>query len=291
LTHKKGKTSMQVKVTIGTIAFMLMMIIFGYAALREPARLERYTEAEMARSIETGAHLFQQNCTNCHGENGLAQVCVDPATGEEIGCVGLPLSSNLLLCGDVSLRMDAMNWKGSKEAFIQSTIASGRPGTQMPTWSEQFGGPMRPDQVRNVANFVLNFETEELCSQPIITFDWAESVGDFLAEQEPGDAAHGKELFVSYGCSGCHGVPDEGTPASVGPDLTNIAEDGALRVEGQTAEQYIYTSVLHPNDFIAPECPNGPCTGPPSAMRQTYALDMGSSPQDLADILSYLLGE
>jgi mono/diheme cytochrome c family protein len=282
---------MQVKVTIGTIAFMLMMIIFGYAALREPARLERYTEAEVARSIETGAHLFNQNCANCHGENGLALECKDPSTGEEIGCIGLPLNNNMLLCGDVSPRMEALNWQGSKEAFIQSTIASGRPGTEMPTWSSEFGGAMRPDQVRNVANFVLNYETEELCSQPIITYDWQESVDDFLVEFPEGDAATGKELFVSYGCSGCHGIPDEGTPASVGPDLTNIAEDGALRVEGQTAEQYVYESILNPSAFIAPECPNGACTGPPSAMPSTFAARMGANPQDMADIIEYLLSE
>jgi mono/diheme cytochrome c family protein len=282
---------MQVKVTIGTIAFMLMMIIFGYAALREPARLERYTEAEVARSIETGAHLFNQNCANCHGENGLALDCKDPATGEEIGCIGLPLNNNMLLCGDVSLRMEAMNWQGSKEAFIQSTIASGRPGTEMPTWAADFGGAMRPDQVRDVSNFVLNFETEELCSQPIVMYEWQEGVDEFLAVHEPGDAAVGKELFTTYGCSGCHGIPDEGTPASVGPDLTNIAEDGALRVEGQTAQQYIYESILNPSAFIAPDCPNGPCTGPPSAMPSTFAARMGASPQDMADILTYLLGE
>jgi len=283
---------MQVKVTIGTIAFMLTMIVLGYAALREPARLERFTEAELGRSIETGAHLFQQNCANCHGENGLGLDCKDPATGEEIGCIGLPLNDNMLLCGgDVSPRMEAMNWAGTKEAFIQSTIASGRPGTEMPTWADQFGGSMRPDQVRNVSNFVLNFATDELCSQPIITYDWAESVDDFLAEFPEGDAVVGKELFVSYGCSGCHGIPDEGTLAAVGPDLANLAEDGALRVEGQTAEQYTYESILNPGTFIAPDCPNGPCTGPPSAMPATFAARMSSNPQDMTDMLEYLLGE
>ena len=282
---------MQVKVTIGTIAFMLMMIIFGYAALREPARLERFTEAELGRSIETGAHLYQQNCANCHGEQGLGLECKDPGTGEEIGCIGLPLNNNMLLCQDVSPRMEAMNWQGSKEAFIQSTIASGRPGTEMPTWSNQFGGAMRPDQVRNVANFVLNYATDEMCSKPIITFDWADNVDDFLIEFSEGDATTGKELFISYGCSGCHGIPDEGTPGAVGPNLDNIAEDGALRMEGQTAAQYTYESILDPGAFIAPDCPNAPCTGPPSAMPSTFEARMGENPQDMVDILEYLLGE
>ena len=33
---------MQIKIVIGTIAFMLTMMVFGYSALREPARLERF---------------------------------------------------------------------------------------------------------------------------------------------------------------------------------------------------------------------------------------------------------
>ncbi len=283
---------MQVKVTIGTIAFMLMMIIFGYAALREPTRLERYSEAELGRSIETGAELFNGNCTNCHGENGLAVDCKDPATGDEIGCIAPALNNYWLLCGDVTQRMEVLNWQGSKEAFIQSTIASGRPGTQMPTWSDQFGGAMRPDQVRNVANFVLNFETEELCAVAPSTYDWPETVDDFLAEHEPGDVDNGKELFVSYGCNGCHGVPNDSTTvATVGPELTGLADVAALREEGKTAEQYVYESILYPNDFIAPDCPNGPCTGPPSAMKQTFASDMAANTQDMADLLEYMLSE
>jgi len=266
------------------------MVIFGYSALREPTRLDQFTRAELGRSIETGATLFASNCSNCHGVSGKAEECYDLATGEQIGCQGLPLNYQPLLCGDTSDRMVAMNWQGTKQAFIQSTISSGRPGTVMPTWSEEFGGPMRPDQVRNLANFVLNWETEELCSGPVITFEWPETVEDFIAQFPEGDAANGKALFVTYGCSGCHGVPDEGVAAAVGPDLSNIAVTGATRVEGQTAEQYVYHSVLYPSDFIAPDCPTGPCSGPPSAMPANFPLRMATNPQDLRDILTYLLG-
>ncbi|MCA9872433.1 MAG: c-type cytochrome [Anaerolineales bacterium] len=282
---------MQVKVAIGTIALMITMVIFGYSALREPARLEQFTRAEMGRSIETGAELFASNCSNCHGVNGKAEECYDQGTGEQIGCQGLPLNYQPLLCGDTSDRMVAMNWQGTKHAFIQSTISSGRPGTVMPTWSDQFGGPMRPDQIRNLANFVLNWETEELCSGPVVTFEWPETVQDFVAQFPEGDAESGKALFVTYGCSGCHGVPDEGVPPAVGPDLSNISETGATRVEGQTAEQYVYHSILYPSDFIAPECPTGPCSGPPSAMPANFPQRMATNPQDLRDILTYLLGE
>ncbi|MBK8987011.1 MAG: cytochrome c [Chloroflexi bacterium] len=279
---------MQIKVAIGTIAFMLTMVIFGYAALREPTRLERFTLAEQGRSIETGAHLYQANCSNCHGVNGLAEECYDLGTGAQIGCIGLPLNYRALLCGDISDRMIALNWQGTKEAFIRSTISSGRAGTEMPTWSEQFGGPLRDDQVRNIVSYVLNYETVELCSGEVIRFEWPDSVDDLLVAFPDSSAENGKALFLSYGCTGCHGIPDEGVVAAVGPDMANIGEVAATRIEGKTALQYIYESILHPSDFIAPECPNGPCSGPPSAMPANFPDRMAVSPGDMVDIFAYL---
>jgi mono/diheme cytochrome c family protein len=279
---------MQVKVAIGTIALMLTMVVFGYAAIRETARMERFAAAEQGRSIERGAHLYDANCANCHGIDGRAEVCYDPSSGEQIGCIGLQLNNQALLCGDVSERMQIMNWDGTKQDYILSTVAAGRMGTQMVMWSEQFGGPLRQDQVRNVTNFVLNWETEELCSGEIIRFDWPDSVDDFLADYPDGDAASGKALYVTYGCSGCHGVPDEGIVAAVGPALENIEEVGATRITGMTATQYVYESILHPSDFITPDCPNGPCTGPPSAMPANFAGRMAPTPEHMTDLLTYL---
>lgn len=283
---------MQVKVVIGTVAFMLTMMIMGFAALREPARLEEFSLAFEGRSIESGARIYDGNCSTCHGVNGRGEVCYD-AGGNQIGCRGLPLNYAPLLCGDSSdrtARMNALNWASTKESFIESVVAAGRAGTAMPVWSNQFGGPMREDEIRNIVAYVLNWESEELCSAPIVTFNWPATVEGFHEEFPTGDAANGEALFVSYGCSGCHGSPDGSIPAAVGPDLSNIAVDGATRVEGYSAEMYIYESILDPNAFIAPDCPTGPCLGPPSAMLANFGERMAENPQDMADILAYLLG-
>jgi mono/diheme cytochrome c family protein len=270
---------------------MISMMVLGYAALREPGRLERYTGARQGRQIEAGADLFSASCATCHGVNGKAEECYDASTGEPIGCIGLPLNYAPLLCGEPSLRMEAMNWQGPKFSFIQATIASGRYGTQMPTWSDEFGGPLRSDQIVDLTQYVLNWETEELCSQPLIVYDWQETVDEFKAAFPEGDAARGEELFLSYGCTGCHGNLEDETSALVGPFLGNIAETGAERIDGYTAPDYVYESVLDPNAFISPDCPTGPCIGPPSAMPGNFALRMGENPQDLADLMTFLLGE
>jgi mono/diheme cytochrome c family protein len=275
---------MQVKVIIGTIAFMLVMIILGVIALFEPARLQETTEAFTGRQVEKGAALFKDSCVECHGTEGKAQDCVT-AAGEEKACVGLPLNHIPLLCGDPSERMVQMGWTGSKEAFIRQTIAAGRPPTLMPTWSQEYGGPMEDYQIDEVVAYVLNWSADpDLCGEGVVVeaVEWPES----WEELPEGDASAGEEAYLTNGCNACHGIPDGSVPAAVGPDLSNIANDAVDRVDGMSAEQYIYESILDPNAFIAPECPNGPC-GEPSAMRLDYPNVL--SEQAMADLIAYYM--
>jgi mono/diheme cytochrome c family protein len=275
---------MQVKVAIGTVAFMLAMIILGVVALFEPARLEKTTEAYAGRQIEKGARIFNDNCSTCHGADGKAQSCVD-AAGAEIACVGLPLNSSALLCGDPSERMTQIGWKASKDALIRQTVSAGRPPTLMPTWSQKYGGPMEDYQIDEVVSYVLNWAADPaLCGEgaAVQAVQWPESWTDL----PPGDAAAGKDAFQANACFACHGQPDGSAPAVVGPNLSNIANDAATRIDGVEAQQYIYQSILDPNAFIAPECPNGPCNSP-SQMR----LDFGNvlSEQNMADLIAYYM--
>ena len=279
---------MQIKVVVGTIAFMLTMMVLGYATLREPARLEEFTRAEVGRSIEFGAELFAGNCSTCHGVNGLAQEC----PGED-SCVGLPLNDPGLVCGDVSARMKAMGWVGTKKAFIQTTISSGRVGYIMSAWLDEFGGSLRPDQVRNLTDYVLNFESEELCAIPVYEYEWETTYGEFSESFPDGDVDAGRDAYLTYGCNACHGLPeDDAVKAAVGPELAPVGIDGATQIDGYSAEEYIYESILDPSVFISPDCPNAACSGPPSAMTSNFALRMGGSeelPQDMQDLIVYLM--
>ncbi len=282
---------MQVKIVIGTIAFMLTMIIVGFAALQEESRLAEFTTARVGRQIESGAHLYESQCATCHGVNGKAEECYDAATGEQIGCQGIPINYGPLLCGDRSARMEILNWEGSKAGLISATIAAGRFGTAMPTWSQEYGGPLRPDQVEDLVQFVLNWETQELCAEPAFVYEWPGTIEDLMAEFAEGDAARGEELYLTYGCSGCHGNLEDPATASVGPWQGNLAEVAGMRIEGMSAAQYIYESILYPSAYIVEECPAGPC-GTPSAMESSnFIARMGETPekpQDLIDIMAYL---
>ena len=275
---------MQAKVIIGTIAFMLAMIILGLAVLLEPDRLKDWTAAYQGRQIENGAQLFKDSCAECHGVEGIAQNCAD-YSGEGKACVGLPLNHAPLLCGEPSQRMEQLAWSGSKEDFIRQTIAAGRPGTVMPTWSTEFGGSMEPHQIDQITQFVLNWGPD-LCEEDVIVEDveWPDSWEDLPA----GNAQAGVDGYLAQGCSGCHGVPE--SPAAnhlgTGPHLGDIATVAADRVPGVSAEQYIYESILDPNQFIVEECPLGPCIEP-SQMRLDYPSVL--SEQAMADLIAYYM--
>lgn len=84
------------------------------------------------------------------------------------------------------------------------------------------------------------------------------------AEAGAGAAPQADDAVVTAiqkgGCVACHTIPGvPGAVGIVGPNLSNIGTDGATRVEGQTAEQYIHESLVNPLAFTAPECPFGPC--------------------------------
>ena len=116
---------------------------------------------------------------------------------------------------------------------------------------------------------------------PDVVFRVGPQIGEFAV-----DAAAGEESYQSNACFACHGQPDGSVAAAVGPELSDIANVAAERVEGMSAEQYIYESILDPNAFIVPECPTGPCADP-SQMR----LDYGNvfDEQGMADLIAYYM--
>ena len=84
------------------------------------------------------------------------------------------------------------------------------------------------------------------------------------------------------GCIACHTIPEiPGAVGQIGPDLSNIGVDGATRVAGYSAEEYILESIMDPEAFIAPDCPTGPC---PSGVMIVPELETGQ----IETIVGYL---
>jgi len=61
---------MENRILVGIAAFVGVMILVGWVAINENARMASFERQYLARSIERGAELFAANCSTCHGVDG-----------------------------------------------------------------------------------------------------------------------------------------------------------------------------------------------------------------------------
>ena len=214
------------RILVGLLAVLITISTIIYVGINEPDRQAEFKQAFAGRNVETGAQIYGEFCSPCHGIQGQGIPGVAPALNDSYY---------------FHERLDELGYQGSLQSYISLTVAGGRPvqsgdgpwPQNMPTWSVDYGGPLRNDQVDAVTDFVLHW-------------------GDFVPEPgEPGvtptplacgtSEECGELLFQNLGCIGCHIINGEG--GGVGPELTNIyAEQGP---------EYIVQSILNPNVIIA----------------------------------------
>jgi mono/diheme cytochrome c family protein len=96
-----------------------------------------------------------------------------------------------------------------------------------------------------------------------------------------GDAAAGESLFnggAQPGCNTCHSL--EPGVKLAGPSLAEIGAEAGSRVSGQSAEEYLRTSVMEPNSFVVEGFTA-------NIMPATY--DDQLSEQEVNDLVAYML--
>ncbi len=94
-----------------------------------------------------------------------------------------------------------------------------------------------------------------------------------------------EDIILNSGCGSCHKIGTLGEAHKVGPDLSNIGNIAAERIEGMTAEEYIYQSIVDPNAYIVTDCPNTPCLA--NIMPRDYTSRL--SPGQIDIMVAYLL--
>ena len=68
--------------------------------------------------------------------------------------------------------------------------------------------------------------------------------------EAPGAARQpGALLFQAKGCSGCHSIAGLAESASIGPNLTHLADFAAGRITGLSASAYVAQSIREPSAF------------------------------------------
>ena len=101
-----------------------------------------------------------------------------------------------------------------------------------------------------------------------------------------GDATNGEALFAqptigannAPGCITCHSL--EPDVVIVGPSQAGLASRAVTRVSGQSAEEYIRTSITEPNAYIVEGFAEG-------LMYQNYAADLTAN--EIDDLVAYTL--
>ncbi len=101
----------------------------------------------------------------------------------------------------------------------------------------------------------------------------------------PVEGEDAEDIILNSGCGSCHKIGDIGEGHKVGPDLSNIGAIAAMRIPGMSAEAYIRESIVDPNAYIVPDCPNGPCLA--SIMPRDYTSRLSQGQIDL--MIVYLL--
>jgi len=273
-----------IQIFLGSLMILATSVVMVVYGLNEENRMEETRKAVQARSIEEGAALFEQQCSRCHGTQGT-------------GIPGLcpPLNDRYFF----DQRLTDISWSSTLEDYIVATASSGRltstrpelyPGQgtpAMPSFSDQFGGPLRQDQIRNIAAFVMNWKpTAQLVEVP--TAPSGPPVGaDITKELPTGDPANGEALSLSLGCQACHVTTPTGPAWPPSGDQPGIGERAATRIaqpdytgKAATPEQYLFESIAQPNAFIVSGFAEGVMPG-------NYAETL--TDQDMADLIAYLL--
>ncbi len=203
------------KITVGIVVAFGIALAVTYVGYGELDRLSEREANFEGRAVENGAKLFETNCIGCHG-----------VQGQGIPGVGPTLNSEAFF----TTRTQEVGYSGSLESYIELTVAAGRPvgsgqyAAVMPTWGEEYGGPLRPDQVRDLAAFVLNWEATAVGGGE------AAPTEEVVIDPNADPVEIGKAVYAANGCAGCHGEP--GGAGIIGPNLAGVATRGRRRSAG-----------------------------------------------------------
>lgn len=251
------------QIAVGIIAVILVLVIILVVAGNESARMAEEELSQQGKAIEEGAALFNQYCSGCHGPQakGIPGLCP-------------PLNDAYFFDG----RLQEVGYPGSLGDYVRATISGGRListrpdqyAGAMPPWAEDFGGPLRPDQVNNLTAFILNYEATagQEMGQPTPT-----PVAD-----DP--VARGEAIVLGKGaCAGCHKIEGTTAQGALGPELTNVATNAETRVPGTSVDDYLRTSILNPSAFVVEGFAD-------NIMPKTYSETL--TPAELDDVVAYL---
>lgn len=177
-------------ILVGLALSLALIFGLGIYGFNEQVRLAQAAEEFNRERVARGQTIYNQQCVACHG-----------AQGE--GGVGPALNNRTVL-------------KNTLDSVFFAVIRSGVPGTQMPAWSVDFGGPLTDEDVRDLVALLRSWEPT------------APEVKPAAFTPDPG---RGAMLFAGT-CAVCHGengVGGENAPRLNDPQRLQALPDDWYR--------------------------------------------------------------
>jgi cytochrome c oxidase cbb3-type subunit III len=160
-------------------------VVLGCGSL--PGRPKPGPEVPRPDSVVDFATLYKQNCSACHGAQG-------------INGPSYPLANPTY-----QALVD--------EQVLHQVVANGDPGTLMPAFAISAGGSLTDQQVDALVNGMRAAWYKAGALQ-------GANPPPYKAAK-PADAAHGLQVYVTY-CAGCHGTVTQSPQASTDPGHTQL---------------------------------------------------------------------
>jgi mono/diheme cytochrome c family protein len=273
----------QIEITLGILFILATSTIIVFYGLNEENRMADYAQSQRAHAIEVGADLFDQQCSRCHGPQGTGTFGLCP-----------PLNDRYFF----DQRLADVGWSSTLEEYIVATASGGRlastrpdqyPGEgtpAMPAFSDHFGGPLREDQIRSIAVYIMNWE-ETATQIAAIPTPSGPPVGSDITQSLPeGDPQEGEAKATTHGCVTCHITAPTGPAWLPSDDQPGIGERAAARItepdytgNAGSPEQYLFESIVQPSVHMV--------DGFQDIMPKTYGGSLTA--EDVADLIAYLM--
>jgi mono/diheme cytochrome c family protein len=116
----------------GVWVFLVLVLSFPVYRLTEDTRLNDARQSQNQAQISAGGQLWSLNCTECHGPMGE-------------GVDAPALNSQEFL-------------SGITDEQIQGIIAGGIPGSEMPAWLADYGGPFTQQQIQALVAYIRSWQ-------------------------------------------------------------------------------------------------------------------------------------
>lgn len=120
--------------TAGVWVFLVLVLSFPAYKLTEGSRLDAARAAQLTAQRSSGQQLWSLNCMECHGTMGQG--------------VDAPALNSQQFLSSVS------------DGQIHGIVAGGVPGTAMPAWLADYGGPLTHEQIDALVAYIDSWKAD-----------------------------------------------------------------------------------------------------------------------------------